>query len=197
MIKRICVFCGSSPGRQKKYLEAAASLGSLLAERQITLVFGGGKVGLMGEVARSAMRSGGEVIGVITRQLMEREVAAWDISELRVVESMHERKASMAGLADAFIALPGGLGTLEELSEILTWSQLGLHTKPTGLLDIDGYYAPLTAFFDQMLNEQFIDDSHRAMILLEKDPAALLARFEAYQPPTGDKAAWALGKSGQ
>jgi uncharacterized protein (TIGR00730 family) len=197
MINRICVFCGSSPGRQKVYLQAAAGLGTLLAERQITLVYGGGKVGLMGEIARSVMRSGGKVIGVIPRHLVDREVASRDISELRVVDSMHERKAAMAELADAFIALPGGLGTLEELAEILTWAQLGLHTKPTGLLDVGDYYAPLALFFDHMVKEQFVDDGHRAMILIEKDPAVLLERFAAYQPPQGDKAAWALEKSGQ
>jgi uncharacterized protein (TIGR00730 family) len=195
MIKRICVFCGSSPGRQKNYFQAATDLGALLAARQITLVFGGGKVGLMGEISRSVMHHGGEVIGVIPRNLVEREVASRDISELRVVETMHERKAAMADLADAFIALPGGLGTLEELSEILTWAQLGLHQKPTGLLDVGNYYAPLMVFFDQMLHEQFVDAEHRAMILIEKDPVALLAHFDSYSPPTGDKAVWALDLS--
>jgi uncharacterized protein (TIGR00730 family) len=197
MIQRICVFCGSSPGRQNLYVQAAAQLGGLLAERHITLVYGGGKVGLMGEIARSVMHNGGEVIGIIPRHLFAREVASKEISELRVVESMHERKAAMAELADAFIALPGGLGTLEELAEILTWAQLGLHSKPTGLLDVGDYYAPLTVFLDHMVKEEFVDAGHRAMILIEKDPAVLLARFASYRPPNGDKAAWALEKSAQ
>jgi uncharacterized protein (TIGR00730 family) len=195
MINRICVFCGSSPGLHKDYLQAADQLGKLLAERQITLVYGGGKVGLMGEIARSVMRSGGKVIGVIPGHLVEREVAALEITELRVVESMHERKAHMAELADAFIALPGGLGTLDELAEILTWAQLGLHSKPSGLLNVCDYYSPLAVFFDHMVSQQFVDEDHRRMIMIEKDPKVLLERFATYQPPTGDKAARALEKS--
>jgi len=195
MIKHICVFCGSSTGRQKAYSQAAAELGALLAEKQITLVYGGGKVGLMGEIARAVMQHGGKVIGIIPQNLFEREVASKDISELRVVGSMHERKAAMAEMADAFIALPGGLGTLEELAEILTWAQLGLHSKPTGLLNVGDYYSPLTLFFDHMVQEQFVIEAHRAMIMIEKDPDVLLKRFDSYVPPTSDKAAWALEHS--
>ena len=195
MINRICVFCGSSPGRQPVYRQAAVRLGSLLAERNITLVYGGGKVGLMGEIANSVMRSGGKVIGIIPRLLFEREVASKDITELRVVESMHDRKAAMAEMADAFIALPGGLGTLEELAEILTWAQLSLHTKPCGLLNVADYYTPLALLYDHMVKEQFVHEDHRAMILIEQEPAALLARFDSYQPPRADKAAMALQKS--
>lgn len=176
-------------------MQAAAELGRLMAERHITLVYGGGNVGLMGEIARTVMNAGGQVIGAIPGHLVDREVAMMQISELRVVDSMHERKALMAELADAFIALPGGLGTLEEMAEILTWAQLGLHNKPCGLLNICGYYTPLVSFFDHMTQEEFVDTEHRGMIIVEEDPLALLARFETYQPPHGDKAVWALEKS--
>jgi uncharacterized protein (TIGR00730 family) len=195
MINRICVFCGSSPGKRPEYTQAALELGLLLVERQITLVYGGGNVGLMGEVARTVMKAGGKVIGAIPRDLVERELVLREVTELHVLESMHERKALMAELADAFIALPGGYGTLDEMSEILTWAQLGIHTKPCGLLNVCGYYAPLTAFFDHMHAEQFVDTEHRNMVIVEDTPAALLARFERYHPPLSDKAAWAKRNS--
>ena len=194
-INRICVFCGSSPGNRVEYKQSATELGHLLAERHITLVYGGGNVGLMGQVARTVMQSGGQVIGAIPEHLVNREVALMEITELRVVNSMHERKALMADLADAFIALPGGFGTLDEMAEIFTWAQLGLHAKPCGLLNICGYYTPLTAFFDHMHQEGFVDAEHRNMVVVEETPAAMLQRFETYQPPQTDKAVLALKQS--
>jgi uncharacterized protein (TIGR00730 family) len=193
-MKRICVFCGSSPGTKPGYVEAARELGTLLARRRIGLVYGGGRVGMMGQLALAALAGGGEVIGVIPRDLFERKVAFTGLSDLRVVESMHERKALMADLADGFIALPGGLGTLEEFFEVLTWAQLGLHRKPCGLLDADRHYAGLTRFLDQLVERGFLGPAHRAMVLVEERPEALLRRFETYQAPTVDKAALALGE---
>ncbi len=192
MIKRICVYCGSSFGADPAYQQEARSLGALLAKRGIALVYGGGKVGLMGEIARAVIAGGGEVIGVIPRHLAEKEVAFKGISDLRLVENMHERKALMADLADAFIALPGGLGTLEEVAEILTWSQLGLHEKPCGLLNVAGYFDALLAFLDRMVAAHFLHAVHREMLLVRTDPAALLSAFDAYSPPHADKAEMAL-----
>lgn len=167
-------------------------MGALLAKRGYALVYGGGKVGLMGEVARAVIAGQGEVIGVIPRQMAEKELALKEISELHVVENMHQRKALMAELADGYIALPGGIGTLEEIAEILTWSQLGLHQKPCGLLDVDGYYDSLIAFLDQMVAAHFLHQPHRDMLLVNSDPEALLSAFETYVPPRADKAALAL-----
>lgn len=192
-LKRICVFCGSSPGRSPDYVRAAEELGILLAQRRIGLVFGGGKVGLMGRLAHAALDAGGEVIGVIPRFLYEKRVACAGLSELRVVETMHERKARMAQLADGFVALPGGLGTLEETFEALTWAQLGMHGKPCGLLDVAGFFAPLLRFLDHVSEQGFINASHRAMVLSAATPAGLLRQLENYQPVTADKAEWALG----
>lgn len=192
-MKRICVFCGSSPGRQPAYLQSARDLGDALVRRQIGLVFGGGRMGMMGEVARTVFERGGEVIGVIPEGLVKKEMGYTDLADLRVVTNMHERKALMAELADGFIALPGGFGTLEEFFEVVTWAQLGLHPKPCGLLDAAGYYQLLGDFLDSAVREGFILGGHRDMILLESDPDALLDRFMAYQPPHIDKAAWALG----
>jgi uncharacterized protein (TIGR00730 family) len=192
-MKRICVFCGSSPGADPEYVRAAGHLGALLAQRKIGLVFGGGRVGLMGHLARIALEHGGEVIGVIPRELHERKVAFTGLSDLRVVGSMHERKALMAELSDGFIALPGGLGTLDEIFETLTWAQLGMHGKPCGLLNVAGYFAPLLVFLDQVATQGFVDAAHRAMILSAEDPEELLKKFETYQPPAADKAEWALG----
>jgi len=191
-LKRICVFCGSSPGADPEFARAAERLGALLAQRKIGLVFGGGRVGMMGYLARAALEHGGEVIGVIPRDLYEKKVAFTGLSDLRVVGTMHERKAVMAGLADGFMALPGGLGTLEEIFEMLTWAQLGMHRKPCGLLNVGNYYTPLLAFLDQVLAQGFLDSTHRAMILDAETPEELLIRFAAYQPPAADKAAWAL-----
>ncbi len=182
-LRRICVFCGSSPGTGPAFGDAAAHLGRTLATAGIGLVYGGASVGLMGRLADSTLAAGGEVIGVIPRAMVELEVAHHGLSDLRVVASMHERKALMADLADAFIALPGGLGTLDELFEILTWAQLGLHEKPIGLLDAGAYFAPLLAFLDGAVEARFIAPPHRAMLLVAGDPDALLAAFRAYRPP--------------
>ena len=183
MPRRICVFCGSSPGLQAQFGVAAERLGEALAAAGIGLVYGGASVGLMGRLADRVLAAGGEVIGVIPRALVDMEVAHAGLADLRVVGSMHERKALMADLADGFIALPGGLGTLDELFEILTWAQLGLHHKPIGLLDVAGYFAPLLAFLDGAVAARFVAPPHRAMLHVADDPTALLDAFRAYQPP--------------
>jgi uncharacterized protein (TIGR00730 family) len=180
---RIGVFCGSSFGLRPAFAELARALGRTLAARGLGLVYGGSSVGLMGALADATLAAGGEVIGVIPRSLEEREIGHRGLSQLHVVGSMHERKAKMAELADAFIALPGGMGTLEELAEILTWAQLGLHAKPCGLLDVGGYFGPLVAFFDHAVEEGFIRREHRRLVLLDEDAGALLDRFEAWVPP--------------
>jgi uncharacterized protein (TIGR00730 family) len=182
-MKRVCVFCGSSPGRNPVHLEAARATGRALARRGIGLVFGGGSVGLMGAIADAALDAGAEVVGVIPRALQLRELAHDRLTSLHVVGSMHERKAKMAALADAFVALPGGIGTLEEFAEILTWAQLGLHARPCGLLDVDGYYRPLVAFFDHAVEEGFVRPEHRRLMVVAQDPDELIDRFTAWQPP--------------
>jgi uncharacterized protein (TIGR00730 family) len=182
-MKRVCVFCGSSAGRDPRYAEMAGRLGSTLARRGIGLVYGGGSIGLMGAVADAALAAGGEVVGVIPKALQLRELAHGKLTTLHVVASMHERKAKMAELAHAFVALPGGMGTLEELAEILTWAQLGLHARPCGLLDVAGYYRPLIAFFDQAVAEGFLRPEHRQLFLVAEDPDALLDRFLAWKAP--------------
>jgi uncharacterized protein (TIGR00730 family) len=187
MIQRVCVFCGSNGGARPEYLAAATALGKQLAARSIGLVYGGAGVGLMGAVADAALAAGGEVTGIMPRNLVEREVAHRKLHDLRVVGSMHERKALMAELAEAFIALPGGLGTLEEFFEVWTWAQLGEHTKPLGMLNVSGYYDPLLVFFDHLVSERFIRPEHRAMVLVEQDIAALLSRFAGYSPPVVSK----------
>ncbi|HVX47485.1 MAG TPA: TIGR00730 family Rossman fold protein [Mycobacteriales bacterium] len=180
---RICVFCGSSPGRGTTYLQAATELGTLLARRGIGVVYGGGNIGLMGAVADAAMAAGGEVDGVIPQHLVDREVAHREVTELHIVADMHERKALMARLSDAFITLPGAAGTMEELFEIWTWAQLGLHEKPVGLLDVAGYYEPLRTFIDRTVTEGFLTPHHRNMLIVESDAAVLLKRFADYQAP--------------
>ncbi|MBV8516083.1 MAG: TIGR00730 family Rossman fold protein [Acidobacteria bacterium] len=187
VIDRICVFCGSNNGSDPAYVEAARSLGQLLAREGIALVYGGGSVGLMGELADAVLASGGRVVGVIPHALWAREVGHRGLTDLHIVDTMHERKAMMADLADAFIALPGGLGTLEEIFEIWTWAQLGLHAKPLGFLDVNGFYEPLMGFLDRAVREQFVKDPHRAIALIDRDPAALLARFDAWTPPRVEK----------
>lgn len=182
-MRRICVFCGSSSGASPAYAEAAQAMGAALAARGLGLVYGGGNVGLMGVVADAAMAGGGEVIGVIPRALKAREVAHAGITDLRVVGSMHERKALMAELADGFIALPGGIGTLEEWFEIWTWAQLGIHSKPFGLLNAAGYFDPLLAFLDRTMAERFVRPEYRAMVLVDDRPEPLLDRMAAYEPP--------------
>ena len=181
---RVCVFCGSSLGRNPSYREAARALARLIVERGDGIVFGGGSVGLMGALADAALAAGGTVIGVIPHALAAREVAHRGLSELRVVPSMHARKALMAELADAFVALPGGLGTLEELLEILTWAQLGIHRKPVGLLNVAGYYDPLIALVDHAAAEGFVSRENRRLVLVDEEPAALLARLAAYESPS-------------
>lgn len=186
-MKWICVFCGSSSGESPVYLEAATRLGTLLAREGLGLVYGGSKVGLMGRLADVMLEQGGQVVGVIPHALVNREVAHAGLTELRVVGSMHDRKAVMAEIADAFITLPGGLGTLEEFFEVVTWGQLGLHRKPSGLLDIKGYYQPLIRFLDHAVTEGFLSVPHRRMILVEEDPEILLGRLTRYDPPTVPK----------
>jgi uncharacterized protein (TIGR00730 family) len=182
-IRRLAVFCGSNPGARPEYVEAARSLGKLLCERGIGVVYGGSSVGLMAALADTMVAEHGDVIGVIPRMLVEREVANRALTDLRVVESMHERKALMAELADGFVALPGGIGTLEEFFEIWTWAQLGMHDKPCALLNVAGYFDPLLEFLDRAVAEKFVREVHRKMVIVESDPVALLSRFEAYEPP--------------
>jgi uncharacterized protein (TIGR00730 family) len=182
-MKRVCVFCGSSTGTNPAYLEAARRTGRTLARRGIGVVYGGGGVGLMAAVADAALEAGGEVVGVIPRALQLRELAHGGLTTLHVVGSMHERKAKMAELAEGFVALPGGMGTLEEFAEILTWAQLGLHVRPCGLLDVAGYYRPLVAFFDHAEAEGFLRPEHRALVLSAEDPDTLVDRFLVWQPP--------------
>jgi len=184
-IRAICVFCGASAGRDPGYAAAAAVTGETLARRGIRLVYGGGRLGLMGAVADAALAAGGEVVGVIPRGLVEREVAHTSLTDLRIVETLHERKALMAELSDAFIALPGGLGTLEELAEVLSWGQLELHAKPIVLLDVNGYFGPLETFLDRAVAEGFLADRHRRLLLRDDDLGSLLARFDAWQAPAG------------
>ena len=182
-IRRLAVFCGSNPGARPEYVQAARSFGKLLASRGVGIVYGGSNVGLMQALADAMLDELGDIIGVIPRMLVQREVANKALADLRIVESMHERKALMAELADGFVALPGGIGTLEEFFEIWTWAQLGMHDKPCGLLNVAGYFDPLLEFLDRAVAEKFVREVHRKMVIVESDPAALLARFEAYEPP--------------
>ncbi|MFS0559297.1 TIGR00730 family Rossman fold protein [Terribacillus sp. 179-K 1B1 HS] len=182
-MKRIAVFCGSSEGATPAYIAAAKELGKTLADQNLTLVYGGASVGLMGAVANGAMQAGGHVIGVMPDFLEKREIAHSHVSELIVVSSMHERKAKMADLADGFVVLPGGPGTLEEFFEIFTWAQLGLHQKPLGILNIEGYYDLLVNLFDHMADERFMHEKYRAMALVDADPASLLDKFRQYEAP--------------
>ena len=184
-MRRLCVFCGASPGRDPAQVELATSVGTGLARRGIGLVYGGGRRGLMGAVADAALAAGGEVIGVIPEGLVGRELAHPGVTELRVVESLHERQAQMAILSDGFIALPGGLGTLEELAEVASWAQLELHAKPIGLLGHAGYWELLLAWLDRATADGFIAADHRRLITVDPDLDALLDRFEAWRPPAG------------
>jgi uncharacterized protein (TIGR00730 family) len=176
-IRRICVFCGASPGRDPAYLQLATSVGAGLAEREIGIVYGGSRVGMMGALADAALATGGEVIGIIPRRLVDRELAHRGLTDLRVVETLHERKAEMAATSDGFIALPGGLGTLEELAEVASWAQLGLHAKPIGLLGPAGYWDALLGWLDHAVEEGFIAPGHRALVDLDPDLETLLERF--------------------
>ena len=186
-MKRVCVFCGSNRGGRAGYITATRELASALVRSGLSLVYGGGKVGLMGELANEVLRLGGEVTGVIPRALMEREVGHTGLTDLRVVETMHERKALMADLADGFIALPGGLGTLEEIFEVWTWAQLGMHQKAIAFLDIGGYYELLTEFLDQATREGFVRRQHRAIAIIDRDPVVLIDRMKAYTAPVVEK----------
>lgn len=186
-MNRICVFCGSRPGGSPAYRAAARGLGGALAERGLGLVYGGANVGLMGELANSARACGVHVTGVMPASLVEREIAHGALDDLRIVDSMHERKELMAALSDGFVALPGGMGTLEELFEVLTWGQLGLHRKACGLLDVDEFFAPLEAYLDHTVTEGFLTPEHRRMLLVDADPGRLLDRLAAYEPVFTEK----------
>lgn len=183
MKKRVCVFCGSSAGLSKRYAEAARATGRAIAASGFGLVYGGGRVGLMGHLADAALAAGGEVVGVIPKALFERELGHTGVTELRVVRSMHERKAVMADLSDAFLALPGGFGTLDEFCEVLTWAQLGLHRKPCGLLNIDGFFDPLLALFDRAVRDGFLAKAHRALVIVGSQPEILLETLLARVTP--------------
>ncbi|BAU28580.1 hypothetical protein DFP93_105188 [Aneurinibacillus soli] len=183
-MKRLAVFCGSSNGASEAYKEGAILLGKELAKQGITLVYGGASVGIMGTLADTVLESGGQVIGVIPTLLEEREISHRNLTELIVVNSMHERKHKMVDLADGFIALPGGPGTLEEFFEVFTWAQLGLHQKPCGILNINHYYDLIISFFDHMNEQQFLQDKYRSMALVDSNPERLLEKFKAYTSPT-------------
>jgi uncharacterized protein (TIGR00730 family) len=182
-MQRICVYCGSSPGRSPRYLEVARALGHELAGRGLGLVYGGASIGVMGAVADAVLEGGGEVIGVIPRSMAVKEVAHAGLADLIVVGSMHERKAQMANLSDGFVALPGGWGTLEEIFEMLTWAQLGIHQKPCSLLNVSGYYDHLFAFLETAFSERFVRDPFRPMLIMEEDPVRLLDRLRDYRAP--------------
>jgi uncharacterized protein (TIGR00730 family) len=183
-VERVCVFCGSSPGARPEYTAATAELARVLVADGVGVVYGGAGVGLMGALADAVLEAGGEITGVIPRALVDREVAHRDLSDLRVVGSMHERKALMAELADAFVALPGGIGTLEELFEVYTWAQLGLHRKPCALLNVAGYYDGVVAFLDHAMSERFLNEGTRALLMVEHEPAALVERLRSFRPDT-------------
>jgi uncharacterized protein (TIGR00730 family) len=186
-LSSICVFCGSNGGADPAYLETAHAVARSLAERGLRLVYGGGNVGMMGALADAALEAGGDVVGVIPRQIFDLEIGHHGLDDLRVVGSMHERKALMADLADAFVALPGGIGTFEELFEVYTWAQLGLHRKPLGLLDVAGYYGPLQAMLDHAVDQRFLRAETRAILAFDDSLDALLERFAAWEPPAQPK----------
>ena len=186
-MKAVCLYLGSSPGARPEYEWVVRQLATVIANRGMTLVYGGGNVGLMGIAANAALEVGGRVIGVIPADIADKEVGHQGLTELQVVDSMHERKMRMARLADGIIALPGGLGTLEELFEMLTWSQLGFHRMPIGLVNVAGYFDLLLAFLDHMVEERFVKQAHRDLLLTDSDPETLLDRMIAYEPPVVDK----------
>ncbi len=183
-LQRVAVYCASNDGARPEYLAAATALGTLMAERGLTVVYGGGRVGLMGALADAALAAGGEVIGVMPHGLVQREVAHHGLSALRVVDSMHERKAMIADLADAFITLPGGIGTLEEFFETWTWAQLGVHRKPVGLLDVADFWAPLVALIDHVATEGFLRGEPRDWLVRDYDPGSMLTRLQAFTAPS-------------
>ncbi len=191
-MKRICVFCGSSPGNKQEYSIAAELLGKELVRQNIELVYGGASVGLMGKLAKTVLNIGGKVIGVMPESLVKLEVALNELKDLRIVNSMHERKTLMAELSDAFIALPGGLGTIEEMFEMMTWVQLGIHNKPIGLLNINRYYDKLTGFLNHAIQENFIKSDHLSMLWIDDNPKSLIFKLKTSKPQKIDKAGWAL-----
>ncbi|HEX7928807.1 MAG TPA: TIGR00730 family Rossman fold protein [bacterium] len=181
-MRRICVFCGSSPGRSPAYAAAAVALGELLAREGVGLVTGGGRVGLMGTVADATLRAGGQVHGVIPHSLVKKDVAHQGLTQQTLVDTMHQRKQTMVDLSDGFIALPGGMGTLDELCEVLSWAQLGIHDKPVGVLNVQGYFAGFLQQMAHSVEERLLKPEHRAMLQVEETPAALLAAMRAYKP---------------
>jgi len=185
--RRICVFCGSNSGINPAYRAAAIAMGELLASRGIKLVYGGGNIGLMGILADAVLQSGGRAVGVIPESLMAKEVGHAGLSELRIVKSMHERKALMADLSDGFIAMPGGFGTFEEFCEVVTWSQLGIHAKPCGLLNVEGYYDSLLELFDHAAHEGFLREENRGLVLADCDPVRLLGKMGQFRAPAVSK----------
>ncbi len=187
VIKKICVFCGSRPGVKEEYVKAAHLLGESLARSGTELIYGGGNVGIMGEIANSVLSGGGRVTGVIPKTLVDKELAHRNLTELRVVKTMHERKALMSELSDAFIALPGGIGTLEEFFEVLTWAQLGFQKKPCALLNIAGYYDHLIAFIDKMVEDRFLDDNHRGLMIIENDPRIIIEKVKDFKSVNTEK----------
>lgn len=191
-MKRLCVYCGSSPGSGEAYVNAAKELARLLVSSGIELVYGGSSKGIMGVLANAALEGGGKVSGVIPQSLVDKEVAHEGLTELHIVNSMHERKSLMAVLSDGFVAMPGGFGTLEEIVEVLTWGQLQFHAKPCGLLNVDGYFDHLIAYFDHAAREGFLQQEHRQMLLVSATPTGLFDLFDHYEPP--ETAKWAGGE---
>jgi uncharacterized protein (TIGR00730 family) len=192
-LKRVCVFCGSNAGLRPEYADAARRLARVLSSRGIGVVYGGGNIGLMGIIADAMLEAGAEVIGVIPQSLVEREVAHAGLTALHVVQTMHERKAMMSSLSDAFIAMPGGFGTFDEFFEVLTWSQLGYHRKPCGLLDVAGYFDRMTAMLDHAVAEGFLRPAHRGLVITDRDPEALLQKLADFTPVAAGKWADARG----
>lgn len=186
-MKSICVYCGSSTGSSETYATGARQLAAILVDKQLSLVYGGGNVGLMGIIADEVLLLGGEVTGVIPQALMDKEVGHTQLSQLHIVRNMHERKALMAELSDGFIAMPGGIGTLEELFEMFTWLLLGFHNKPLGLLNIDGFFDSLISFLQQTVEKKFLQNKHLEMLIIESDPDRLLQRLNDFKPPQGNK----------
>ncbi len=186
-MQRVCVFCGSNFGSSTAYRDAARVLGRMVAERSLGLVYGGSRSGTMGVVADAALEAGGEVFGVIPRALVDKEIAHTGLTDLRIVNTMHERKASMTELADCFVALPGGYGTLDEFFEVVTWAQLGLHRKPCALLNVEGFFDPMIAYLDHAVGEGFLRAEHRALILVDRDPGRLLDRLRSHRLPAAEK----------
>ena len=194
-MRRVCVYCGSSPGSGSLYLDAARTAGREIVDMGIGIIYGGGNVGIMGQLAAAAFEAGGEVIGVVPRDLVTEEIANFELTDLLVVPTMHDRKTMMIEMADGFIALPGGFGTLEEIFEAITWAQLGYHNKPCGLLNVDGYFDELLNFLDRSTEAEFIHKKHRAMLYVGEDIGELITKFKAHKPPKVSKAEWVKGLS--